>query len=386
MDQNKFLKYIFERIKREDYRGIHLSQHNRLPFDKVLEILKTINNIAGTSIFKIHIGDWKGKKQKGCETYYKIVDVLENVIEQGTVNSLKKNIFPDLDTMGFLNRYNPKGELVSPDKRETIDSVALTKFAVDFINEEKPRKQYKMYIEATEKLLEPILDELFYLLYKIFESINVYEYMFIVSDEKLSTQEKINLINSYRRLKKIQKIKVNQEILKIFKEINKKAINKKYKRDFGNWYNESLQIFNLLNQTVYFKTFRKTVLMLSISQEALEFIATRSQRQREKYFDWHNVRKAEGYQLHHICPLSYATTRRQLELIDNYKNLIYISDKAHSKIPHDLFIQLVVKGDRIFLINPVDKKSIDITDEIIIDTQHLGEMVQYNKKLLEKIG
>jgi len=386
MDQNKFLKYIFERIKREDYRGIHLSQHNRLPFDKVLEILKTINNIAGTSNFKIHIGDWKGKKQKGCEIYYKIVDSLEKIIEQGTVNSLKKNIFPDLDTMGFLNRYNPKGELVLPDKREIIDSVSLTKFALDFINEGKPRKQYKMYIEATEKLLEPILDELFYLLYKIFESINVYEYMFIVSDEKLATQEKIDLINSYRRLKKIERIKVNQNILKIFKDINKRAINKKYKRDFGNWYNESLQIFNLLNQTVYFKTFRKTVLMLSISQEALEFIATRSQRQREKYFDWHNVKKAEGYQLHHICPLSYATTRRQLELIDNFKNLIYVSDKAHSKIPHDLFIQLIVKNGRVLLMNPIDKNFLDITKEIIINGENLQEMVRYNEKLLAKIG
>ena len=386
MDQNKFLKYIFERIKREDYRGIHLSQHNRLPFDKVLEILKTINNIGGTSNFKIHIGDWKGKRQRGCEIYYKIVDALEKVIEQGTVNSLKKNIFPDLDTMGFLNRYNRKGELVSPDKRETIDSVSLTKFALGFINEEKPRKQYKMYIEATEKLLEPILDELFYLLYKIFESINVYEYMFIVSDEKLATQEKIDLINSYRRLKKIERIKVNQNIIKIFKDINKRAINKKYKRDFGNWYNESLQIFNLLNQTVYFKTFRKTVLMLSISQEALEFIATRSQRQREKYFDWHNVKKVEGYQLHHICPLSYATTRKQLELIDNFKNLIYISDKVHSKIPHDLFIQLAVKNGRILLMNPIDKNFIEITKEIIINNKNLQEMIRYNKKLLAKIG
>lgn len=386
MITNKFVKYIFERIKREDYRGIHLSQHNRLPFDKVLAILRIINNITGESSFKIHIGDWKGKKQKGCEIYYKIVDALKKIIEQGTVNSLKKNIFPDLDMMGFLNRYNPKGDLVSPEKREIVDSVSLTKFALDFINEKRPRKQYKMYIEATEKLLEPILDELFYLLYKEFESINIYEYMFIVSDGKLSTQEKIDLINSYRRLKKIQRTEINQDILKIFKDINKKAANKRFKRDFGNWYNESLQIFNLLNQTVYFKTFRKTVLMLSISQEALEFIAIRSQKQREKYFDWHNIERREGYQLHHICPLSYATTRKQLTLIDNFKNLIYISDKAHSKIPHDLFIQLVEKNGRILLMNPVDKKFIDITKEVIINPKCLFEMLKYNDKLLAKIG
>jgi hypothetical protein len=388
MDQNKFLKYIFERIKREDYRGIHLSQHNRLPFDKVLEILKTINNIAGISKFKIHIGDWKGKKQKGCEIYYKIVEALKKKIEQSTVNSLKKNIFPDLDTMGFLNRYNPQGNLISQNKRETIDSVSLTKFALDFINEVKPRKQYKMYVEATEKLLEPILDELFYLLYKEFDSINIYEYMFIVSDGKLSTQQKVDLIKSYRRLKKIQKTKINQDIIQRFKELNKKAINKKYKRDFGNWYNESLQIFNLLNQTIYFKTFKKTVLMLSISQEALEFIAKRSQKQAEKYFDWHGVKRIEGYQLHHICPLSFATTRKQLELIDNFKNLIYISNRAHSKIPHEnnLFIQLTTKENRILLVNPTDKNFLDITDEILINKQHLDEMIKYNEKLLEKIG
>lgn len=388
MGQNNFLKYIFERIKREDYRGIHLSQHNRLPFEKVLEILKTIHDIVGTSSFKIHIGDWEGKNQKGCEVYYKIVDSLKKIIEQGTVNSLKKNIFPDLDTMSFLNRYNTKGDLVLPDKREAIDSVSLTKFALDFINEKKPRKQYKTYIEATEKLLEPILDELFYILYGEFESINIYEYMFIVSDEKLSTQEKIDLIKSYRRLKKIQRTKINQDILKIFKDINKKAINKRFKRDFGNWYNESLQIFNLLNQTVYFKTFRKTVLMLSISQEALEFIATRSQNQREKYFEWHNVKRIEGYQLHHVYPLSFATTRRELELIDNFKNLIYISNKAHSTVPHDnnLLIQLVLKNGRILLMNPIDKKFIDITDEIIINKRHIQEMLRYNEKLLAKIG
>ena len=245
-----------------------------------------------------------------------------------------------------------------------------------------------MYIESTEKLLEPILDELFYLLYREFDSINVYEYMFVVSDEKLTTQEKIDLIKSYRRLKKVQRTKLNQKILQVFEKINKKAINKRYKRDFGNWYNESLQIFNLLNQTIYFKTFRKTILMLSISQEALEFIATRSQKQREKYFEWHNVKRTEGYQLHHICPISYATTRKQLELIDNYKNLIYISNKAHSKIPHDnnLFIKLNVKDGKILLVDPTNGKSLDITNNILVNKKHIKDMLRYNRKLLAKIG
>jgi hypothetical protein len=126
--------------------------------------------------------------------------------------------------------------------------------------------------------------------------------------------------------------------------------------------------------------------MLSISQEALEFITTRSQQQKEKYFDWHNIKRVNGYQLHHICPLSYATTRRQLQLIDNFRNLIYISDKIHSKIPHDLFIQLAFKNGRILLTNPIDKNFIDITDYSIINKKNIFEMIKYNKKILQNIN
>ncbi|GAB4201076.1 MAG: type IIS restriction endonuclease subunit R [Bacteroidia bacterium] len=381
-----FKDYIFERIKKDNYRGWHLSQHNRLPFDKTLNILKTIYNIADNKSFKIHIGDWKGQSQKECKLYYKIVDELKNTIEQSTINSLKKNIFPDLHRMGFLDRYDSKNNIIPTNKRSTVVSVKLTDVAIELIHEKNPRIQYKQYISAVEKLLEPILDDLFLLLYTEFETINIYEYMFILSDTDIDYDTKKTLLKSYRKLKQTEKNNLINDIQNNFRKANTSAKNKKEKRDFGNWYNESLQIFNLLNQTVYFKTFKKTILMLSLSQEFIEKYNQRSQKEKDKYFEWHQIMKKENYELHHIVPISMATTKQQLELIDNHKNLIYISANIHKQIPDNTHIQLSFDNNKLFLKNPDKDDKIEITNECRFNIKHIKDMIAYNQQLLGKIN
>jgi hypothetical protein len=384
---SKFFSYLKQRITKPDYRGYHLSQHNRLPFEKICYLLETsYNNIKDKKI-KIHVGDWKGIKQN-CSEYYKIIDKINrSKYFSCTVNSLKKNIFPDLSIMGFLDRFDKNNTLVLGEKRSEIYYVKLSDLAVNFVNEKSLLKKYKIYINAVEKLVEPILEELFTILFREFESVNIYEYTFILSDPNLTTDEKIELIKEYRRLKKVQQANIISYIQKTFEEINKRARNKTEKRDFMNWYNESLQVFNLLNQTIYFKTFKKTILMLSISQEILEFVSSRSQKERELYFEYHNVPKKDGYQLHHIYPISYATSRKELELIDNHKNLIYISDKIHSKIPREnnTFVKIEWFENKLFLVDPVSKESIDITNDCLLNKTKIFELLEYNKKLIEKI-
>jgi hypothetical protein len=383
---NKFFDYLKQRIKRPDYRGYHLSQHNRLPFEKICYLLETIYNNIKDKKIKIHVGDWKGIKQN-CSEYYKIIDEINKSKDFScTVNSLKKNIFPDLAVMGFLDRFDKNNTLVLGDKRSEIYYVKLSDLAVSFANEKSLLKKYKIYINAVEKLVEPILEELFMILFKEFDSVNIYEYTFILSDPNLTTDQKIDLIKEYRRLKKIQQTSLISHIEKKFQEINKRAKNKTEKRDFMNWYNESLQVFNLLNQTIYFKTFRKTILMLSISQEILEFVASRSQKEKELYFEYHNVPKKDGYQLHHIYPISYATSRKELELIDNHKNLIYISDKIHSKIPrNNTFVKIEWIKNKLFLVDPVSKERIDITNDCLLNRTKISEILEYNNKLIETL-
>lgn len=384
---NEFFNYLNNRIKKPDYRGHHLSQHNRLPFEKICYLLEVIYNNIKYRKIKIHIGDWNGIKQN-CNEYYKIINEINKSKDFScTVNSLKKNIFPDLAIMGFLDRFDKNNTLALGEKRSEIYYVKLSDLAVSFANEKSLLKKYKIYINAVEKLIEPILEELFMILFKEFDSVNIYEYTFILSDPKLTMDEKVKLIKEYRKLKKVQQASITSYIQKKFEAINKKAKNKTEKRDFMNWYNESLQVFNLLNQTIYFKTFRKTILMLSISQEILEFVASRSQKERELYFEYHNVPKKDDYQLHHIYPISYATSRRELELIDNYKNLIYISNKIHSKIPRDnnTFVKIDWKQNKLFLVDPISNERIDITKDCLLNTTKILELVDYNKKLIEKV-
>ncbi len=383
---NKFLNYLNNRIKRLDYRGYHLSQHNRLPFEKVCYLLESIYSKMKDRKIKIHIGDWKGIKQDSAQ-YYEIIEEINRSNEFScTVNSLKKNIFPDLAVMGFLDRFDKNNTLLLGNKRSEIYYVKLSDLAITFVSEKSLLKKYKMYINAVEKLVEPILEELFMILFKEFDSVNIYEYTFILSDPNLRINEKVTLIKEYRKLRKAQQASIISYIHETFDKINKKARNKKEKRDFMNWYNESLQVFNLLNQTIYFKTFKKTILMLSLSQEVLEFVATRSQREREIYFDYHNVPKKENYQLHHIYPISYATSRKDLEMIDDHRNMIYISNKVHSKIPkNNMLVKLEWYRNKLFLIDPFTKKKLEITNDCLLDTKKIPEMVQYNKNLIAKV-
>lgn len=50
---NEFLNYIVGRLQRDDYRGMHVSQHNRLTFDFVGQVLLVIWRIVGDGDFEV---------------------------------------------------------------------------------------------------------------------------------------------------------------------------------------------------------------------------------------------------------------------------------------------------------------------------------------------
>ena len=47
--------YLFSRIKRDDYRGAHVAQHNRLPFGKAASLLSTIHGVVGEGNFRFRL-------------------------------------------------------------------------------------------------------------------------------------------------------------------------------------------------------------------------------------------------------------------------------------------------------------------------------------------
>lgn len=61
---NSSLKFIDERLQSENYRGIHLSQHNRYDLPKLMEILTLLNKYApNQSLMQIRTTDISKRPQ-----------------------------------------------------------------------------------------------------------------------------------------------------------------------------------------------------------------------------------------------------------------------------------------------------------------------------------
>jgi two-component system OmpR family sensor kinase len=88
---NIFLQYIVDRINDNNYRGLHVSQHNRYDLDRLIEILTGIYNIVSYNEFRIPLGDDTGENDAECNDYYEIVGQVKTISGVGTINSLKKN-------------------------------------------------------------------------------------------------------------------------------------------------------------------------------------------------------------------------------------------------------------------------------------------------------
>ena len=397
-------KYLLSRIERADYRGEHLAQHNRLPFKKAAALLSAIFAEAGEGVFSIPRGDDSGVRVRGFGKFYRMVDRAKKNLGQCTVNSLKKNHFPDFARMGFLDRFDKDDAVLSLKSRRPVFGAKLTGDALALIRAENPREKYRLYLEGVERLIgENTLDEIFAILFEgesagefegefEFEFVSVHEFMFVLSDSSVSRAEKKELLKSFRQMSALGRTKLRVEARAKCEEISRRAADKSGKRDFGNWYNQALESLNLLNQTVYFKTFKKTVLMLGFSDEALEFLAKRGAEARRQALEWHRIGRIEGYDLHHIVPLDVAYNSGTLKMIDDHRNLLYLSRPAHRRIPtrNNLFVRLSVKesaGQKtIRLVDPFSDTAIDVSGEVVYRDANLSEMLKYNERLLSSVA
>src|SRR5690554_3142653 len=72
------LKFLAYRIKQDNYRGVHLSQHNRYDFDDACNMLYELKNIAKNQKIKIRTKDISKHPEdmEGTEKYCQYCSVL----------------------------------------------------------------------------------------------------------------------------------------------------------------------------------------------------------------------------------------------------------------------------------------------------------------------
>ncbi len=394
-NNNTFLQYISERVSSNDYRGIQCSQHNRLTFDYFSKLVSIIYSAAGDRTFGIHIGDDTGKKQPQAEVYYKIVSNIRKAVGKGTINSVKKNTFPDMARMGFLDRYDKFGaKITEGSSKSAIYSVGLSESGIKFAKAAAFEK-IKLFTDGVDILTKNAASELVELLYLNdygIDRIGILEFMYIFSDdrEKITANDKLRLLLDYRRLSSSQKDKVD-DCLKMFcnPENRKSFKNKTLLRDYNNWKNESQQIYGLLSNSTYFKVENNCLILNTGNYGLFDTRTNRGTKAKTDYFKEHNVLKSGGYELHHIVPFSKAQNKNDAAFIDDYKNLICLSDEKHEEFTASGSKNVIMKytqDSQNILFMDFDDKIIlvDINKDALFAPSLLPVVKEYNQMLLQK--
>jgi hypothetical protein len=379
---------------------MHLAQHQRLPQEKLFVIIKSIYDATKMDWFiepsnddpaptgKSHkITDSKrtppGNTDDDCRTYWKILDNIASADVEGvgaTFNSLKKNTFPNLESMGLLRRENSLfgGQ---PKKAQ------LTELAEKFLTANS-RERTKIFSECNENILKPMIQILDLALERS-DTISVYEMMLFLTDESITVDERLNLVSKYKRLGTLQVIQLHSELQNKMNQKMGSEVPKTEKLDWHNWWNESKQITTMLNSVVGFNVYQDELIMKVGNAAAVAFSPTRSQQVRKEALVWQSLAIKEAWDLHHIVPVEYATSSSNLKLIDDKKNLLYIPQAIHKKIPRtsNLFVEFSYDTSYVYLKNPLndnDQKSFVISwpRDAGVSSTTLDPMVKYNKELL----
>jgi len=392
---NRFIDYIIDRVNSNDYRGFQCSQHNRLTFDYFSALVKVIYKIAKNSVFGIHIGDDNGVLQSNAYTYYEIVNEINAVIGKGTINSVKKNTFPDIARMGFLDRYDKYGsKIVEGSGRCSVYSVGLSSLGVRFATA-NAFEQIKLFTDGIDILTKNTASELVELLYLNdygIDSIDILEYMYILSDdrESITLNDKLLLLLEYRRLSSLEKEQVTRALQSFCNPSNRKFLdNKTLLRDYSNWKNESQQIFGLLANSTYFKVKNDTLILNTGNFGIFDEKAQRGQKAKSDYFKQHNVKKCVGYDLHHIIPFSKAENKNDATYIDNFKNLIYLRDEKHTEFTvagsKNIILKYNTNNPTVLFMNFDDSFiMVDIVNDALFSRDLLPSVKEYNNFLIKK--
>ena len=398
--KNEFLKYIVARIQRSNYRGIHISQHNRYNLELVINILNVIKNKVGNALFEIPRGDYSERENvktyniDDYQNFKQITDEINSCVGRTTYNSIKKNFFVDFHRMGLITRYDKNKCPSDPKKRTTIYYASLTDEANKLLNADNVIRKHRIFTDALDKnlfnsYLSNLVDLMFNSQYKN-DTISIYEFMFIFTDTNLDSP--IKLLNEYRKLKQYQK----DELLKLIQEYanpDNFIGDKTQKRDFHNWINETQQMFLLLKQTSYFQIDENNQnIALNIGGYGIFSIDNikRSDKPKREYFEVHNLQKRNNFELHHVVAISKARSKQEVDLLDNVYNLIYLHKDKHLEITKQQNIHVYLK------INETLAKFCDFTSTRIQasngedalyskDNTILQQLETHNKKIINII-
>lgn len=392
------LKFLVQRIQSENYRGVQISQHNRYTQKEILVILQELYNLCGKDYLQIRTKDLSKRPYniEGEETYAQLTHNISQKIGRCTQDSLRKNLFVDMHRMGLIERFNAKKKALKPFEGGTKKYITLSKFGIELLNSKDIFTQKLLYTRALESLMNGFGEEILQIILELDKSyISIYELLFFgtfvyknLNSHFYTRTQIIEFIKEFRTLSRFNKEFLINKIKAYCEPSNFKG-DKTQKRDFHNWINETQQILSLLTQMAYFEWNKKEErLYIRIGKESLYEDNTKLKRslaQKRYYFEKHKIKKAKGFELHHIVPLCWAKSCLEFQVLDDWQNLVYIDAYSHAQITHNQNANVCLSfngNDAIFTDFSHNAVYCKNNQNIKYNTNNQELMLTYNQNLL----
>ncbi len=396
----KVLQFIDERINDNSYRGNASSEHNRYDMQEIYQTLIILNKYAPNgTLIRIRDTDTSKRPANTPEEYQyaTFCEEVNKTVGKGTQDSIRKNIFVDVNRMGLINRYDKNKELIPPHKRSSVKYVSLSDEGLKFINEKSLLNRSFIFTKAVDVLLEGHVEVALQLLqdpeYGI-KQITKYDFILFVSAVDVNADFRIDLHTCAEYIKSFNGLglKLKTAVIDTLKEKlmpdNFKG-DKTVKRDWHNWKNKIDQIYCLLKDSPHFNVDGDNLLLstreITTKSGEVVNIMARSIEEKRAYFDNHKVKRTAGFELHHVVPLSWAESPEQYKLFDKWENMVYIDAYRHAIITQNRNrnIEMRSRGNDVLLIDHHGNAVELIFDQknILYDPANQPTMLRYNKEL-----
>src|SRR3989338_8074069 len=152
---NKALEFVESRIKYEKYRGSRSSQHNRYIMQQVVDILRLFDQYApNQKLMPIRTTDISKRPHNTAEeaTYAQFCNDAKEKTKGitskkgiGTQDAMRKNLFPDLQRMGLIVRYDKNNNPTDPFSKQSVKYVSLSDKGQKLINGKTILEQYFIF-------------------------------------------------------------------------------------------------------------------------------------------------------------------------------------------------------------------------------------------------
>ena len=398
MTEAELRAYLDARISdSRTYRGLHVAQHNRIGPERLTAILEGVAQAADSRWFIVPPGDDPAPSRTHDPAiphplratypdYFSVLDAITRAGVPVTFNSLKKNHFPNLDDMGLLERQ----EMSRGNFR-----ARLTSAATDIVTESDERTRQGHIGRARERLFasrDPaFLRELFELLGDI-STLSDTELMLFVSDRDQDRSKHQELIRAYRRMALLQRVVLLSEYERRCDATI--GLPKVKRLDWGNWRNQAQQIISLLQLVTGFvvpEGAGERVVVRSDRPVPSGYTRTRSNGVKDKALALHSLTRQEGWELHHIVPIEYATCDAEMQLIDSPENLLCLTKEAHRQFPTtgNTTIKLgAVTATEVHIEDLAGRTPIvlEIDIDVFLDPRVVHALKNYNARLLASMG